>query len=682
MEIEIKAPKAEKIRKELIKHNHKRVDNYFWLNEKENPRVIEYLKAENDYLNKKLKHTENLQNKIFNEIVGRIKHEDKSVPYLDNGYYYYHLYKEDKEYPIYCRQKAVSESQEEIILDVNELVKDNSFLNVVGLHVSPDNKILAFGMDLIGRRQYTIYFKELTTGNIFPDKIENTTGNPIWTNDSKTIFYSKKDSTLRPYKIFKHKLGDNDNEEEIFHEADETYGVYVSKTKSNKYILIGSYNTLSTEFSFLDADKPKDPLRIIQPREKGLEYYVGHHGDYFYINTNWNAKNFRLVKAPIKNPSKKSWTEIISHREDVLLEGIDTFKNYLVVQERKNGLKLLRIMNWADNYEYYLDFEEEAYTLHVPANPEFNSDVFRFVYNSLTIPNSTYDFDMKLKKKILLKREEVLGDYNSQNYISERLYAVSKDGVKIPISIVYKKGLKKDGQNPLLLYGYGSYGISNDPNFNSIRISLLDRGIIFGIAHIRGGQEMGRDWYENGRLLKKKNTFTDFINCAEKLVAENYTNPEKLFAIGVSAGGLLMGAIANMRPDLFKGIIANVPFVDILTTMLDENIPLTTFEYDEWGNPNNKDLYDYMLSYSPYDNVEEKKYPAMLVSTALFDSQVQYWEPAKWVAKLRDMKIDNNLLLLYTNLAAGHGGASGRFERYKLNALEYAFMLDQLNIND
>ena len=446
--------------------------------------------------------------------------------------------------------------------------------------------------------------------------------------------------------------------------------------------MIGSYSTLSTEFSFLDANKPDDSLTIIQPREKKLEYYVSHHEDSFYINTNLNAKNFRLVKTCIKNPGKENWSEIIPHRKNVLLEGIDTFKNYLVVQERKNGLKLLRVINWVDNSEYYVDFEEETYSLYLPANLEYITDNFRFVYNSLTTPNSTYDFDMKLKKKILLKQEEVLGGYNPQNYVSERLYAVSHDGVKIPISIVYKKGLKKNGRNPLLLYGYGAYGISNDANFNSIRISLLDRGIIFGIAHIRGGQELGRDWYENGRLLKKKNTFNDFICSAEKLINENYTSPDKLFAIGVSAGGLLMGVIANLRPDLFKGIIASVPFVDILTTMLDEKIPLTTFEYDEWGNPNIKEHYDYMLSYSPYDNVEKKEYPAMLVSTALYDSQVQYWEPAKWIAKLRDKKLDNNDLLLYTNLSAGHGGASGRFERYKLNALEYAFMLDQLNIYD
>ena len=678
---DIIAPKAEKIHKELIKDNHIRIDNYFWLNEKENPKVIEYLKAENDYLNKKLKHTENLQEKIYNEIIGRIKKEDKSVPYLDNGYYYFHLFKENKEYPVYCRQKASCDESEEIILDVNGIVNENNFLNVIGLHVSPDNKILAFGVDTLGRREYTIYFKDLSTGKILPDKIEYTTGNPIWANDSKTVFYSKKDNTLRPYKIYKHKLS-NENDEEVYHEKDETFGVYISKTKSKKYILIESYSTLSTEFRFIDADMPDGSFKIIQPREKNLEYYVGHHEDNFFINTNLNAKNFRLVKAPVVNPSKGNWVEIIPHRNNVLLEGIDTFKNFLVIQERKDGIKFLRIINWIDNSDFYIELEEENYSLFIQTNPEFDSDKLRFLYNSFTVPGSTYDYDMKLKKKTLLKREEVLGDFNSQNYISERLYAVSHDGAKIPVSIVYKKGLKKDGQNPLLLYGYGSYGICNDPNFNSIRISLLNRGIIFGIAHVRGGQEMGRDWYENGKLLKKKNTFIDFIHSAEMLINENYTNPEKLFGIGVSAGGLLMGAIANMRPELFKGIIANVPFVDVLTTMLNEKIPLTTFEYDEWGNPNLKEFYDYILSYSPYDNIEPKKYPAMLISTALFDSQVQYWEPAKWVAKLRDMKKDDNLLLLYTNFAAGHGGASGRFERYKLNTLEYAFILDQLNIKD
>ncbi len=677
----ITAPKAEKIRKELVKHNNIRIDNYFWLNEKENPKVIDYLKAENAYLNKKLKHTENLQEKIYNEIIGRIKHEDKSVPYTDNGYYYFHLFKENKEYPVYCRQKDLCNEPEEIILDVNGIVKDNNFLNVTGLSVSRDNKILAFGVDTLGRREYTIYFKDLSNGKILPDKIEYTTGNPVWANDNKTVFYSKKDKTLRPYKIFKHKLG-NEIDEEVYYEKDETFGVYISKTKSKKYILIESYSTLSTEFRFLDADKPDESFKIIQPREKNLEYYVGHHEDNFFINTNLNAKNFRLVKAPVENPSKENWIEVIPHRSNVLLEGMDTFKNFLVIQERKNGIKFLRVLNWINKSDYYIEFEEENYSLFVQANPEYDSDKLRFVYNSFTVPGSTYDYDMNLKKKTLLKREEVLGNFNSQNYISERLYAVSHDGAKIPVSIVYKKGLKKDGQNPLLLYGYGSYGICNDPNFNSIRISLLDRGIIFGIAHVRGGQEMGRDWYENGKLLKKKNTFIDFICAAEMLINKNYTAPEKLFAIGVSAGGLLMGTIANMRPDLFKGIIANVPFVDVLTTMLDEKIPLTTFEYDEWGNPNLKEFYDYILSYSPYDNIEPKKYPAMLISTALFDSQVQYWEPAKWVAKLRDMKKDDNLLLLYTNFAAGHSGASGRFERYRLNALEYAFILDQLNIKD
>jgi oligopeptidase B len=678
---DITAPKAEKIRKELVKHNNIRIDNYFWLNEKENPKVIEYLKAENNYLNKKLKHTENLQEKIYNEIIGRIKQEDKSVPYLDNGYYYFHVFKGNKEYPVYCRQKNLCDEPEEIILDVNGIAKDNNFLNVTGLNVSPDNKILAFGVDTLGRREYTIYFKDLNTGKIIPDKIEYTTGNPIWANESKTVFYSKKDNTLRPFKIFRHKLG-SEKDEEVYHEKDETFGVYISKTKSKKYILIESYSTLSTEFRFLDADKPDESFKIIQPREKNLEYYVGHHKDNFFINTNLNAKNFRLVKAPVENPSKENWIEIIPHRSNVLLEGMDTFKNFLVIQERKDGIKFLRIINWIDNSDYNLEFEEENYSLNVQTNPEFNSDKLRFVYNSFTVPGSTYDYDMNQKKKTLLKREEVLGDFNSHNYISERLYAVSHDGAKIPVSIVYKKGLKKDGQNPLLLYGYGSYGICNDPNFNSIRISLLDRGIIFGIAHVRGGQEMGRDWYENGKLLKKKNTFIDFIHSAEMLINKNYTSPEKLFAIGVSAGGLLMGTIANMRPDLFRGIIANVPFVDVLTTMLDEKIPLTTFEYDEWGNPNLKEFYEYILSYSPYDNIESKKYPAMLISTALFDSQVQYWEPAKWVAKLREMKKDDNLLLLYTNFAAGHSGASGRFERYKLNALEYAFILDQLNTKD
>ena len=676
----MKPPIAEKIRKELIKHNHVRIDNYYWLNDKTNPKVIEYLKSENEYTSYALKHTEKLQEILYNEMVDRIKQDDRSVPYEDNGYFYYHKYELGMEYPVYCRKKENLEAPEEIILNVNELAKGFQFVNVTGLSVSPNNKILAYGVDTIGRRQYDIRFKDLTGGKLLPDIIQETTGNAVWANDNKTIFYSKKDHTLRPYKIFSYKLNDA-YDTEIYHEADETFGAYVYKTKSSKYIIIGSYNTLSNEYRFLEADNPSGEFKIIQAREKKLEYYVNHFEDHFYITTNLDAKNFRLMKAPVNRPSKKDWEEVIPHRENVLLEGIEIFKDYIVLQEREKGLKKLKIIKWKDNSSRYINFDEETYSIHISKNPEFNTDELRFVYNSLTTPASTYDFNMQTGEKKLLKQEEVLGGFDQTKYQSERVYAEAADGIRIPISIVYKKGIEKNKPNPMLLNGYGAYGISNDPNFNSMRLSLLDRGVVFAIAHVRGGQEMGRDWYDDGKLLKKKNTFTDFIACAEFLIRNNYTSPENLFAIGGSAGGLLMGAVSNMRPDLFKGIIAAVPFVDVLTTMLDESIPLTTGEYDEWGNPNDKNFYDYILSYSPYDNVEKKDYPAMLISTGLHDSQVQYWEPAKWVAKLRDIKAGNNLLLLYTNMSAGHAGASGRFEQYKLIALEYGFILDQLGIN-
>jgi len=681
VESDLAPPKAKKIQKQLTIHGHTRGDDYFWLKERENPAVIEYLKTENEYKNAVMKHTEKLQKKLYKEIVGRIKQTDMSVPYKDNGYYYYTRYEEGKEYPIYCRKKESLEAEEQIMLNVNKMAIGHDFYQVVGLKVSEDNKFLAFGIDTVSRRKYTIYFKNLETGEILPDAIPNTTGGATWANDNKTVFYATKDSTLRPYKIMKHVLGTDPSEElEIFHESDNTFNTYVYKSKSRKYIFIASYSTLSTEFRFLDADNPDSEFKIFNPREHDHEYSISHFQDKFYIVTNWNAKNFRLMETPVDQTTDFHWKEVIPHRDDVLLEDIDIFKDYLVVSERKNGLRQIRIIYQSDKTEHYLDFGEEAYLAYTTTNPEFDTELLRYGYTSLTTPNSTYDYNMTTKEKTLLKQQEVLGDFDPKNYHTERLYATADDSTKIPISLVYRKGLVKDGNNPLLLYGYGSYGASMDASFRSDRLSLIDRGFVFAIAHIRGGQEMGRQWYEDGKLLKKKNTFTDFINCAEFLIAEKFTNPENLFVIGGSAGGLLIGAVVNMRPDLFKGVIAGVPWVDVVTTMLDESIPLTTAEYDEWGNPNKKEYYDYMLSYSPYDNVEAKDYPNMFVTTGLHDSQVQYWEPAKWVAKLRDLKTDNNLLLLHTDMKAGHGGKSGRFERYKLTAMEYAFMLDLVGI--
>jgi len=678
----VKPPVAEKIPKELTIHEHTRVDNYYWLNERENPKVIDYLKAENEYKEAVMKHTEEFQETLFNEIVGRIKKTDMSVPYKESGYYRYSRYVEGNEYPIYCRKKGSLEADEEILLNVNEMAEGYDYYSVAGYSVSSNNNLIAFGVDTVSRRKYTIYFKNLTTEEMFLDKIPNTTGRAVWANDNKTVFYSIKDKTLRSYKILKHVLGtDVSSDKEVYHEKDVTFSTYIYKTKSKKYLIIGCGSTLSSEYRFLDASEPDGKFKIIQTRERDLEYSVDHFKNKFYIRTNYKAKNFRLMETSVCKTTKENWKEVIPHREDVLLQGYEIFKDFLVVNERKKGLPNIRIIRWDKKGEHYLNFGEETYSARISTNPEFDTDLLRYSYTSLTTPGSVFDYNMNTREKKLLKQQEVLGDFDSANYFAERLYATAKDGTKVPISLVYRKGLEKNGDSPLLLYGYGSYGASMNAGFRSDRLSLLDRGFVYAIAHIRGGQEMGRYWYEEGKLLKKKNTFTDFIACAEHLIAEKFTNSNKLFAIGGSAGGLLMGAIANMQPDLFKGIIAAVPWVDVVTTMLDDSIPLTTAEYDEWGNPNDKEYYDYMLSYSPYDNVEAKDYPAMLATTGLHDSQVQYFEPAKWVAKLRDLKTDNNILLLHTNMEAGHGGVSGRFRRYRETAMEYAFMLDLIGIN-
>ena len=678
----IMPPKAEKIEKKLTIHGDTRIDNYYWLNERENPKVIKYLEDENEYLKNVMKHTEKFQDKLFDEIVGRIKQTDESVPYLDNGYFYYRRYEEGKEYPIYCRKKGNLDAQEEIMLDVNdEVAKGHDFCRVVGLRVSEDNRFLSFGVDTVSRRKYTIHFKDLTTGEILKDEIPNTTGGATWANDNKTVFYIIKDHTLRAFKIKKHILGTSLKKDKlVFHEKDVTFSTYIGKTKSKKYLVISAYSTLSTEMRLLDANTPHGKFKIFQPREKDHEYSIDHFENKFYIVTNWKAKNFRLMETKENKTKKRSWKEVIAHRENVLLQGIDVFKDYLIVSEREKGLRQIRIINQQSKEEHYLDFGEAAYLAYVSTNREFDTNLLRYGYTSMTTPNSTFDYNMKSKEKELLKQQEVIGDFDPGNYSSERLYAKARDGVEVPISIVYRKDFNKNGKQPLLIYAYGSYGASMEATFSSVRLSLLDRGFAYAIAHVRGGQEMGRWWYEDGKLLKKKNTFTDFIDCGEFLIKANYTSTKELFAMGGSAGGLLMGAIYNMRPDLFKGIVAGVPWVDVITTMLDDSIPLTTSEYDEWGNPNDKEYYDYMLSYSPYDNVEAKEYTAMLVTTGLHDSQVQYFEPAKWVAKLRELKTDSNLLLLHTNMKAGHGGKSGRFKRYRETALEYAFMFDQLGI--
>ncbi len=677
-------PVAKKNPKVFTEHGKQRIDNYYWLNERENPEVISYLNAENAYTAEVLKHTESFQEKLFEEMVGRIKQTDLSVPYQLRGYYYYTRYDEGKEYPIYCRKKGDMSATEEVMLDVNGLAEGKSYCNVVGLTVSEDNQLLAYGVDFVSRRKYTLYIKDLRNGEVIEKNVENTDGSYVWANDHKTLFYDvKDDETLRTYKIKKHKLGDAAKlDKDVFEEKDETFGCTVYKSKSEQYIFISSYSTLTSEVRYIKADQPNNDFKVMQPRERDHLYSAEHFEDHFYIHTNWNAKNFRLMKTPVNKTDKTNWKEVIPHRKDVLLEGMEIFKNFIVLEEREKGLTQLHVKSWDDSLDYIIEYTEPTYSVGLQVNVDFDTEILRYSYTSLITPNSVFDFNMRTREKKLLKQQEVLGGYDGRMYESRMVYAMAEDGTMIPMSMVYKKGIKMDGTQPTLLYGYGSYGASMDPYFSSARLTLLDRGFIFAIAHIRGGQEMGRQWYEDGKLLKKKNTFTDFIDCAKYLVKYNYTSPQHLYCMGGSAGGLLIGAVVNMRPDLFNGAVAQVPFVDVITTMMDESIPLTTGEFDEWGNPKDKKYYDYMLSYSPYDNVKKQAYPNMLITTGFHDSQVQYFEPAKWVAKLRELKTDNHRLLFYCEMEAGHGGKSGRFQRLKEVALEYGFLLDLEGIKE
>jgi oligopeptidase B len=621
---------------------------------------------------------------LFDEFVARIEQNDESVPVSYNGYTYYTKYKEGEDYSIHYRKKNIDNTEEEIILNLPEMAKGSSYFALGDKSISENNNLMAYSVDLLSRRDYTIHIKDLITGEILADKIQNTTGRITWANDNKTLFYTKKDKiTLRSYQIYRHIIGTDPSEDVlVFEEEDETFGCFIYKTKSRKYLMIGSYQTLSSEYRFLDANDPTGDWQVIQPRENNLEYSVSHFEDKFYIKTNLDAKNFRLMQTSINSTSKNYWQEVIPHRKDVLLRSIDVFKNYLVVNERNEGLRKTRVINWQDNSEYYITFNDPSYSLYSSSNLEFDTDLFRFVYTSLTTPRSVYDFNMQTKERTLLKQKQVLGgEFDTDNYVSERIFATSRDGkTQIPISLVYRKGLQKNGENPLLLNGYGSYGNSSDPYFSSVRLSLLDRGFTYAIAHVRGGQEMGRDWYEDGKLLKKKNTFYDFIDCAKHLIDTKFTSSKHIYATGGSAGGLLIGAVINMEPELFNGVIAGVPFVDVINTMWDESIPLTTGEFDEWGNPKEKEYYDYMKSYSPYDNIENVNYPNLLITTGYWDSQVQYWEPAKWIAKIRDIRANNNLLLMHCNMDVGHGGSSGRFESLKEIALEYAFLFKLENI--
>jgi len=671
-------PSAQIKPEELTVHGDVRVDNYYWLRDRENPEVIAYLEAENAYAEKVMADTSELQETLFEEIKGRIKPNDESVPVLLNGYYYYTRFTEGKEYPVYCRRQGSLEAEEEVILDVNEIAGGNEFFSVTGVTASPDNRMLVYGVDNVGRRRYELRFKDLETGKQLDTVIEDVTGRAVWANDNNTVFYTRKDpETLRAYQVYRQPL--DGDAELVFQEDDVTFSCGVGKSKSREYIIIGSSQTLSNEYRYLDADDPEGEFKIVQPRERGLEYQADHLGDYFYILTNLDAMNFRLMRASLDATEKEHWEEVIGHRDDVLLQSFELFRDYLVVSERGNALTRVRVIPWSGEGEYYVEFPEEVFDAGIGwDNPEYDTDQVRLNYSSLVTPPTVYDYNMATREKLLRKQDEVPG-YNRDAYSTERLWATAADGTQVPVSMVYRTAdFKKDGSNPCLLYAYGSYGSSTDPRFRSSVVSLLDRGFVFAIAHIRGGQEMGRQWYEDGKLFNKKNTFTDFNDVARFLISEKVTSSDKMFAMGGSAGGLLMGAVINMEPELYKGVIAHVPFVDVVTTMLDEDIPLTTFEWDEWGDPREEDYYRYMLSYSPYDQVKAQEYPHLLVTTSLHDSQVQYWEPAKWVAKLRVLKEGDSRLLLKTNLEGGHGGTTGRYKRLWDTAYDYAFMLDLL----
>ena len=686
-------------------HGDTRVDDYYWMRltdeqksakEKDShtQEVVDYIDAENDYTESRLKHTKKFQDKLFDEIVGRIKKDDESVPYLDNGYFYYTRYEKGKEYAIHCRKKESLDGEEEILLDENVLAKGHDYFAVGGLDVSPDNQWMSYGVDLVSRRIYTIYFKNLVTGDVLKETIPNSTGSVAWANDNKTVFYtSKNEVTLLPEKIWRHKVGtDSAKDELVYEEKDQSFYNGVYRSKSGEFIIIWNSSTLVNDYHILSANDPDGEFNNFSPRGTEHEYSIDHYQDKFYIITNWEAKNNRLMETSENATDMGNWKEVIAHRNDVHLLGMEIFKDHLVLNERKDGLRGLRVINQKNGQDEYINFGEQTYTARISVNEEFNTNILRYGYTSMVTPSSTYDYNMDTGEISLMKQQEVVGGYDQSLYRSERHYALARDGQPVPISLVYKKDLKNDPtfnnqgapDNPqnLLLYAYGSYGSTRDPYFSSTRLSLLDRGFIYAIAHVRGSQIYGRQSYDDGKMLNKKNTFTDFIDAGKYLVKEGLTDPNHLFAEGGSAGGLLIGAIVNMAPELWKGTIAAVPFVDVVTTMLDASIPLTSNEWDEWGNPEEKKYYDYMLSYSPYDQVIDQVHPNMLVTSGFFDSQVQYWEPLKWMAKLRDNWQGENVLYLHMNMDAGHGGKSGRFRRYREVALEYAFLFDLVGIKE
>jgi oligopeptidase B len=668
-------PTPEKRAVTLEIHGDERVDDYYWLRERENPEVIAYLEAENAHTEKTLSPFKGLQNVLFDEMKSRIQQDEESAPYKRGDYYYYTRYIEGSEYPVYARKKGSLDAEEQIVLDVNKLAGDADYFSVRGLSVSPDDRIAAYGVDTEGRRFYDIYFLDIETGDLFDDKIEATTANFEWANDSQTVLYGKQHpETLRSYQVFRHQLGETDDSL-VYEEQDETNYLFLGKSLSSAYFYLTSAQTLSTEIRYLSADSPQDEAKVFLPREQEHEYFVTDGADRFYILTNDGAENFKLMEAPLDDTSKGAWKEVVPHNDMALIEDIDVFRDYAVVTLLENGLTQMDVIDRKTGDVRRIDFDEEVYVAYASDNYEFDSQLFRYAYQSLTTPKSTYDYNLATEEHALIKERAVIGDFDRGNYVTERLFATARDGTEVPVSVVYRKGLEKNGENPLLQYAYGSYGSSTSPYFSSDRLSLLDRGFVFAIAHVRGGSELGRQWYYDGRQLKKKNTFYDFIDVSKYLIEMGYTKPEQLYAYGGSAGGLLMGAVLNMAPELYNGVYAAVPFVDVVTTMLDEDIPLTTGEWDEWGNPNEKEFYDYMLSYSPYDNVRETDYPNILVTTGLHDSQVQYWEPAKWVARLRDKKTDDNMLVLKTDMAAGHSGKTGRFRRIEDTALYYSFIM-------
>ena len=688
-------PKATKKPYEMTEHGNTRIDNYYWMRltddqksakkyDNQTTEVVEYIEDENSYLESNLSHTKNFQNDLFEEIVGRIEKDDESVPYFDNGYFYYSRYESGKEYAIHCRKKGSLDGQEEILLDENILADGFDYFAIGGRRVSPDNKWLAYGVDTLSRRIYEIHFKNLETGEVLETTIPNSSYGVAWANDNKTVFYtSKNEITLLGEKIWRHKMGSkSSNDKLIYFEKDDTFYTGVYRSKSGKFIIIYHQSTIVSDYQILNADSPDGSFKKFTKRGTEHEYSIDHYNDKFYIITNWKAKNNRLMETPDKRTSMSNWKEVISHRDDVHLLGMEIFKNHLVLNERKNGLRGLRVIHQKSGKDEHLDFGEETYTASISVNEEFDTNILRYSYTSMVTPRSTYDYNMDSGTFDLMKEQKVVGGYDKSLYHSERIYAIGRDGNKVPISMVYKKDMKKDAQQNLLLYAYGSYGSTRDPSFSSTRLSLLDRGFIYAIAHVRGGQIYGRQSYDDGKMLNKKNTFYDFIDAAKYLVEKKYTDSQHLFAEGGSAGGLLIGAVVNMEPELWKGAIAAVPFVDVITTMLDASIPLTSGEWDEWGNPKEKKYYDYMLSYSPYDQITDRNYPNLLVTSGFFDSQVQYWEPLKYVAKLRDNWQGENKLYLHMNMDAGHGGKSGRFRRYREVALEYAFMFDLAGVKE